>query len=392
MKALIRSTIATAKTKLPRHAARVNQRASSPKQRKQQHLLDVKVRSRKAVEHRTRRVVTWISVLILIAGTAGAGWFGGREAMRRFFWENAEYNIANIEVKTDGPLTRDQILDAAGVREGRNIFSVDIAQSRKNLLAVAQVEHAEVGRVLPNKITIDIAERKPVAWVASKLEEDPTAYMKGFLIDRKGVLMRTKSMTVESFRLPVICGVTVGNFEAGDTADRLEIRAALELLRLTAENPARFQVRSIDVSKGYCMVVTDERRARITFKLDEIDAQLDRLAKYLEQIDASKRDLQTVNLMVVRNTPVTYRPPPEPEPTPDDLAPIQPPPKPAPKPAPAVKPAVKKTTPVASHSSKSPTVKRAVAVRKKSPSKPPYHAITVRRAVAVHPLDAERYH
>jgi len=34
------------------------------------------------------------------------------------------------------------------------------------------------------------------------------------------------------------------------------------------ENPARYQVRSIDVSKGYCLVVTDERHARITFPLD----------------------------------------------------------------------------------------------------------------------------
>lgn len=385
MNSLIRSTIASAKAKLPRHAARENQRASSARQRKQQHLLDVKVRSRKAAEHRARSFVTFLSVLVLIAGSVGGAWYGGREALRRFFWENPEYNVASVEVKTDGPLTREQILESAGVREGRNIFSINIAKSRKGLLGLAQVEHAEVGRVLPNKITIDVAERKPVAWVARKVEEDPTAYMKGFLIDRKGVLMRTTSMTAESFRLPVISGVMTENFEDGETADTPEIRAALDLLRLTAEGSTRLQVRSIDVSKGYCMVVTDERRAQITFKLEEINEQLERLAKYLDQIDASKRELQTVNLMVARNTPVTFRPPPEPEPAAEEGAAGQPPPPPQSSakssPAPAT---VKKPAPASTSAKPQPTVRRATEVKHKTEPKP------VRRATAVHPRESRR--
>lgn len=356
MKSMIHSITTKAKAKLPRRAARENQRASSRRQRKQQHLLDVKVRSRKAAAHRTRRFAAAVSIVVLIAGTAAGAWFGGREALRRFFWENPEYNVANVEVKTDGPLSREQILGAAGVREGRNIFTIDIAQARKNLLALAQVEHAEVGRILPGKITIDIVERKPVAWVVPRMEEDPTAYMRGFLIDGNGVLMRTKSMTAESFRLPVIFGVLTENFDAGETAETPEIRAALDLLRLSAENAARFQVRSIDVSKGYCMVATDERRAQVTFKLDDIAAQLERLAIYLDQSDAAKRELQTVNLMVARNTPVTFRPPPEPAPGLEETADGQP--AAAAKPSPPPKSSAKARAP--RHAE--PAIRRATAV------------------------------
>ena len=44
-----------------------NQRVSNPRQRKQQHLLDVKVRARKATQYRNRRVLVFISKIALAA-------------------------------------------------------------------------------------------------------------------------------------------------------------------------------------------------------------------------------------------------------------------------------------------------------------------------------------
>ncbi len=45
----------------PRPRAR-NERVSNPKQRRQQHLLDVRVRSHKATQHRNRRVLVVIMI------------------------------------------------------------------------------------------------------------------------------------------------------------------------------------------------------------------------------------------------------------------------------------------------------------------------------------------
>ena len=43
----------------------------------------------------------------------------------------------------------------------------------------------------------------------------------------------------------------------------------------------RFQIREIDVSKGYCLVVTDKNRTRVTFGFDNLDTQLHRLEQFL---------------------------------------------------------------------------------------------------------------
>ena len=43
-----------------------NQRVSNSRQRKQQHLLDVKVRSRKATQYRNRRILVLLSKIVLV--------------------------------------------------------------------------------------------------------------------------------------------------------------------------------------------------------------------------------------------------------------------------------------------------------------------------------------
>src|SRR5947208_14835191 len=145
-----------------------NQRVSNPRQRKQQHLLDVKVRARKATQHRNRRVLVFISKIALAAAICAGIYFGGRIGMRRFFFENPEYRLAMIDVQTDGALQRDQVLKTADLREGENIFQVNLANVHRVLQQLPQVDEVEVVRKLPDEIDIRILERKPIAWITSE--------------------------------------------------------------------------------------------------------------------------------------------------------------------------------------------------------------------------------
>src|SRR5256885_604870 len=69
----------------------------------------------------------------------------------------------------------------------------------------------------------------------------------------------------------------------------------------------RFQIREIDVSKGYCLVVTDRNHSRVTFGFDNLDTQLQRLEQFLIYSEDAHRELATVNLLVQRNIPVTFQ-------------------------------------------------------------------------------------
>jgi len=124
-------------------------------------------------------------------------------------------------------------------------------------------------------------------------------------------LMKQKKLLPEYLGLPLIVGCLSESLEAGKVVESPEAKTALELLRLSAASflQMRFQIREIDVSKSYCLLVTDKNRARVTFGFNDLQTQLRRLEQFLVYCDDSKQELATVNLLVQRNIPLTFAEP-----------------------------------------------------------------------------------
>ena len=286
----------------------LNKRLSSTKIRKQQHLLEVTVRADKAKAMRMRAVTSFIFKTILWTMLLGGAYFGGGELLRRFVWENPDYFLTDIRVSNCELLQRDQILAAASIREGMNVFELNTKVARAALDALPQVERAEIQRILPNRVDITIIERRPIAWVTQGANENPTTSTGAWLIDARGVVVKPRQIIEQYHHLPHLSGVAVANFAPGQRVRSVEMESALKLIQINSDN-TRWQVRHIDLSKQWCLIVTDQSNARITFGLDAVDDQLDRLFRYLDRAEAEQREIDTVNLMVVKYTPVTFRVP-----------------------------------------------------------------------------------
>lgn len=287
---------------------KLNKRASTSRQRKRQHLLDVKIRAKNVAARRTQSVLLTVCGFILIASVLGGIAFGAKRILNGLFFANSDYAVKTIEVTTDGNLTREAILRAADVAEGKNIFSISLPKVQEKLGALPQVEESRIQRILPNKLVISIQERRPVAWVVPPdINVGSFNFENAYLVDRRGILLKTKSLAPEYLGLPLIIGVDTSNCEAGQPLEEDDVKAALDLIRVSAEVlQGRFQIQSIDVSKGYCLTVTDKQRASVTFSTDEIESQLHRLGAVLGYCEKNSRELQTVNLMAQRNVPVTF--------------------------------------------------------------------------------------
>ena len=285
-----------------------NKRASTSRQRKHQHLLDVKIRAKNVAARRTQSVLLTVCGFILIAAVLGGIAFGAKRILNALFFANADYTVKTIEVTSDGNLTREAILRATDVAEGRNIFSISLPKVQEELGSLPQVEESRIQRILPNKLVISVQERRPVAWVVPPDTNVASFnFENAYLVDRRGILLRTKSLAPEYLGLPLIIGVDISNCQAGQPLEQDDVKAALDLIRASAEVlQGRFQIQSIDVSKGYCLTVTDRQHASVTFGTDEIETQLHRLGAVLSYCDKNSRELQTVNLMAQRNVPVTF--------------------------------------------------------------------------------------
>ena len=292
---------------------KVSNRRRAGGHHKTQGLLEVKVRSELAHRQRNRAILVWSCKISLAIAMVTGGIYGGRELVNRMFLKNPEYNLAAVELTDDGSaLTREVILSTAKLTVGQNIFSLNLSKAREALAALPQVERVELQRSLPNRIIIEIVERRPVAWLAEAKTTDPSTSEKSFLIDSKGVLFKPKRQLPEYLRLPAIYGVAVENYLSGDTVNSPEVCAALELVQKNSD-ANRFRLQSIDLSKGYCLIVTDARRAKLTFGLDDIGRQLERLGAVLDYAAAQGKEIRTVNLMVEKNTPAVLADPAAPE-------------------------------------------------------------------------------
>ncbi|MBV9390949.1 MAG: FtsQ-type POTRA domain-containing protein, partial [Verrucomicrobia bacterium] len=237
-----------------------NKRASTSKQRKHQHLLDVKVRAKRVSAQRTQKIVFFFCALLLSASVLGGIVFGARHVSDALFFANRDYALKNIDITTDGNLSRDTVLRVGKLTEGQNLFCIDLPKLQERLTSLPQVEDCKIKRIIPNKIAIAIQERRPVAWAVPASKTNSFNYEDSYLVDRQGILLKTKSLAPEYLGLPLIMGVETNNLQAGQPLDRDDVKSALELLQVSSEIlKGRLQIQSIDLSKGYCLVVTDKQ-------------------------------------------------------------------------------------------------------------------------------------
>jgi cell division septal protein FtsQ len=202
-------------------------------------------------------------------------------------------------------------LNAADLHEGENIFRVNLSRVHDLIQQLPQTDEVQIVRKLPSEIDVRVVERKPVAWITSEKEiSDPFASESAFLVDARGVLMKEKKLLPEYLGLPVILGCSSESLEVGKVVESPDAWKALELLSLSSRSflQMRFQIREIDVSESYRLLVTDKNHSRVTFGYNDLETQLRRLEQFLVYCDDSKQELATLNLLVQRNIPVTFAP------------------------------------------------------------------------------------
>ncbi len=93
-----------------------------------------------------------------------------------------------------------QVMEVAGQDIGRNIFFVPLDERQKQLEQIPWVEHASVMRLLPNRISVTIDERTPVAFA----QIGPRTS----LIDAGGMVMGMPANRQAKYSFPVIRGIT----------------------------------------------------------------------------------------------------------------------------------------------------------------------------------------
>lgn len=132
---------------------------------------------------------------------------------------------------------------------GRSVYLIPLSERRRRLMTIDWVKDASVLRHWPNRVSVRIVERTPVAFVvlpaspANGLPVSQTA-----LIDIDGVLLRTPPRA--RFSLPALTGIAASQ---NAEARRARVRRAVDLLEEAKLYASR--ISEIDVNDPDNMVI-----------------------------------------------------------------------------------------------------------------------------------------
>ena len=273
-----------------------------------QRMLNVKMRAATAKRKRQQLLMGFSMAVIGLSLTCGLAWFGISRTLEKFFFSNPAYNLAASELELDGIMTEQDLRSETGIVEGKNIFEIDINEADRLLRAIPMVADVTIERVLPDQMRVVLHSRQPVAWVSSS--KDPAApydVTTMLLVDGSGFLMRPRLIPQEFHNLPIIYGVNSKDILEGKPLQNDDLKKAIALLDEASSHPdSLVRLRSLNISKGYCIDALTDQNARVKFGRSDFRSQIDKLQRLLVHCRDTGRELDSVNLMVAKNTPVKF--------------------------------------------------------------------------------------
>jgi cell division protein FtsQ len=132
------------------------------------------------------------------------------------------FRVREVEVEGNRKIAKETLLSLTMMEGMPNLFSVNLEEVVKRIESHPWIESVRVRKVFPNKILIQIEERKPMAII--QLEEL-------YYIDAKGEIFSPVG-DKDEYNYPYLTGLTRAILEKDPTEATRLITKALELLRI----------------------------------------------------------------------------------------------------------------------------------------------------------------
>ena len=239
---------------------------------------------------RARLIFLWVKRIVFAAALAAAaygGYFAYKNgAIEKLLTPSTE-ELKEVVFKTDGAITKAWAQERGLLPEKQNIAQIDVKKIQADFLAVAQIKAAAVAKIYPDKILIEIKERKPAARVA--IAQEAVADLPWVM----GIPLAQKNGGFEPYP-------PAGAIDELITSARAALPQSFETWRTI--NASELQSITLPV-----MVVSTTDNVKIIFHAKNIKFQLEKLEYILryfeeeglanvEKIDLSLKDMATASL------------------------------------------------------------------------------------------------
>ena len=227
---------------------------------------------------RIKAVVKWTSLCILTLGGV------------IFALVSPIFNIKEIEVVNTNILSKDTIISLSGLTKEQNLFRFLKSDVEKSIKENAYVESVDIKRELPNKVKIEVEERK---------RDFCLQFLNGYAyINNQGYILE---IVQDKLNLPVIKGAETPEEEIKpgnrlNTEDLEKLEVAIKIINVAKENEFDSKVTSIDISNKNDYILSLEEEGKVAHLGDEnsINTKMLYIKKVIE-LEAGKEGIIFVN-------------------------------------------------------------------------------------------------
>ena len=210
----------------------------------------------------------------------------------RFFLAGpADYGQESPNIRLSGVryASRARILRLFDEDYGRSVYLLPLAARRKALLNVSWVHEASIVRIWPDRLMVDVTERKPVAFVKLPAE----GMTRWGLIDEEGVILDPPARA--PFKLPVLSGIPAGE-PAGKRAKR--VKRMMQLMKDLSRHADG--VSEVDVSDLDDLKISWAQQGRVVTLLMGESNFASRLDNFLEHYPEIHRKMPQASTFDLR--------------------------------------------------------------------------------------------
>ncbi len=216
--------------------------------------------------------------------------------------------VAKVTVLGMANTTEKEIVDALGLTPDSNLANVNLRAMEASILANPKISSAKVRRSLPDKLVVELTERKAVACVLVT-EEIGT---KSIAIDADGVAFAYMDSIAASGRLPVLSGIRFERFAPGQRLPEYLRPLLGDIAELSKESPSpleafsEIKIEKISDSEAELLLFPSGKTVPIRMPARLTKASLSSALLVLD-ILASRQGAENVDEIDFRTGTIVYR-------------------------------------------------------------------------------------
>jgi cell division septal protein FtsQ len=199
------------------------------------------------------------------------------------------FRLKNIEVSDAKRLNREEILALVGVEAGQDLARMNLKRMGEQLSRNPWVETVRIHRYFPDRLSITITEREPLAIVNM-------GYI--YYLDKKGTVFKVLNQG-DKLDYPVVTGFSEEEMSNNPTGTGEALKTTCELLGILREKGAFIlaDVSEIHYDKGYGFTLfTSSGGLPIKVGAGDFTAKVDRFARIYRELMVQRPSLQYIDL------------------------------------------------------------------------------------------------